>query len=62
MPLQNQSAKKRRVIRSAAKSLLPINGASVFAAQFKIENVARQQRTSDGKTNKRVYFKNQFLY
>jgi DNA-binding XRE family transcriptional regulator len=36
MPLHNQSAKKRRVIRSAAtKNLLRINGASVFAAQFK---------------------------
>jgi hypothetical protein len=36
VPLHNQSAKKRRVIRSAAaKNLLRINGASVFAAQFK---------------------------
>jgi DNA-binding XRE family transcriptional regulator len=37
--LHHQSAKKRRVIRSAAaKNLLHINGASVFAAQFKPTN------------------------
>jgi hypothetical protein len=33
VPLHDKSAKKRRVIRSAAaKNLLRINGASVFAA------------------------------